>query len=86
MKDKFTNSIYLHISNSGVRFSVNRDPEFGPTIIIEATAFGHELHTMKLHTTKGALRKVAEMFEAAADADYGAVTSYCAAAEARKEE
>ena len=70
MPDEFTHSVYLHIHNSGVKFSVDKDPEFGPTIIIEARAFGHELHTMTLHVTKEALQKLAEMFAAASEEDY----------------
>lgn len=47
------NSVYFHISNSGVTFSV-KDDGFGPTLHVEAGAFGHKLaHTQVSMTVDG---------------------------------
>ena len=66
---KVIDSLYLHISNSGVTISI-KDRGFGPTIEIKTSAFGNINNTTEIFTNKESLKKLAEMFAKAAEEEY----------------
>ena len=61
-------SVYFHISNSGVTFRVV-DEGLGPTIVVSGSSFGNMESSLKLHTDTDSLKKLGEMFLAAAKYD-----------------
>ena len=58
-------SVYLHLSNSGISFSVV-DEGWGPTIKVSQSTFGNLSSEMAVHTDTESLRQIGEMFLAAA--------------------
>jgi hypothetical protein len=66
---KTLDSLYLHISNSGVTFKI-QDRGYGPVIAILSSAFGNIVNEFHVTTDKEALKALGEMFTKAADLDY----------------
>lgn len=58
---KVLGSVYCHISNSGVTFSVV-DEGFGPQIEIHSSAFGNINNVMKIMTDKYSLADIGKLF------------------------
>lgn len=61
-------SVYFHISNSGITFQVI-DEGWGPTIVVSGGSFGNMQSSLKLHTDTDSLKRLGEMFLAAARYD-----------------
>ena len=64
---------YWHISNSGVTFSIIDD--FGPTLVIESSAFGNMTTTQKFHTDKKSLLYLRSVIDHALTKDFS--KDYC---------
>lgn len=73
--------VYLHISNSGVRFRVI-DVGHGPTVRVTSSSFGNMASTMDIHTDRESLAALGKMFTDAASGEYS--DTYVCAASARK--
>jgi len=56
---------YIHINNGGVTLGVE-DSEFGPTLTMKATHFGHTTNGLNVHVTHAVLSELAKMFALAA--------------------
>jgi hypothetical protein len=72
--------VYAHINNGGVSFCVTN--ESGPTVNIQASHFGHLTNHIQLHMSKDGLKKLGEMFIAAAEYE-GYSPDYVCAAETK---
>jgi hypothetical protein len=68
-------SVYLHISNSGVSFKIRNDPKWGATIEIDSSSFGNNKITQIIHTDKDSIKALAEMFAKASYWNFE--KSYC---------
>lgn len=73
-------SVYFHICNSGITFTV-QDEGWGPTIVVSGGSFGNMQSSLKLHVDTDGLRKLGQMFLQAADGTYS--EEYCNKAEVR---
>ena len=67
--DSEVGSVYLHVSNSGVAFSV-LDGRHGPTVQIHCSTFGNMDHTITLHTTNEGLEALRQLFQVAVERTY----------------
>lgn len=54
-------SIYFHIGNGGVKFSVN-DTSCGPCVTVEASHFGHPTAKTGVYITQQGLQALANFF------------------------
>ncbi len=68
-------SVYLHISNGGVTFSVIDEGQ-GPIIQISSAHFGNNTIVQKVHVTSEELRALENIFRYAADYE-GYSKPYC---------
>jgi hypothetical protein len=75
-------SVYCHIGNGGVTFSVE-DTNFGPEVVIESAHFGNNMHTQRVMVEPRVLARLGEMFAKAARHAAGGKFSptYCHAAD-----
>lgn len=73
--------VYLHIGNSGFTFRLN-DEGFGPSIHINAGAFGHTMGDMKIHTNRESLEALRDLIEDALTQEFS--PTYCEPARVRK--
>ena len=78
---KVIGEIYLHVCNGGLTVRVL--DYYGPTLEIEASAFGHTFGHTRVHTNRYSLRKIANMILKAADS-HVFQPDYCHAAEAEE--
>lgn len=74
--------VYLHISNSGVRFQVI-DVGHGPTVRVTSSSFGNMVSTLDIHTDRESLAELGRMFTEAANATYSSGTYVCKASARR---
>jgi hypothetical protein len=78
LKTEPVSSVYLHLSNGGVTFSVT--DEFGPTLVIKTASFGNLVHTFTAHTDHRSLIALRDMLNVAIEkTDYS--EPYCHAVE-----
>lgn len=75
--------VYLHISNSGVKFRV-LDVGHGPTVRVTSSAFGNMLSTLDIHTDPESLAVLGKMFTDAANATYSSSPYVCKASARRR--
>lgn len=66
---KKVGSVYLHVGNSGVTFTVQDGP-YGPCVEIHCSTFGNMDHTIKVHTTPKGLTALKQLFDVAAERTY----------------
>ena len=78
MSEVFKDKVYLHVSNSGVTFSVE-DGEHGPMVSVSASTFGNLNQKFSFFTTKEGLRAMRDILNNALDHEFE--EPYCHAAE-----
>lgn len=78
-------SVYGHIGNGGVTFTVCNSVGFGPSLKIESSHFGNNIHTHTVLVSPGFLKELGQMLLNCSDKKFSEVYCYALKTKSEKE-